>query len=79
MAEFFTSVDFFTNVAYQFRFNLIPLQQKCCLTLNDLGTNIVIVKRVDLFAVVCAVFCHFPKCGLVHIRIKREVGTVKLV
>ena len=25
------------------------------------------------------VFCHFPKCVLVHIRIKGEVGTVKLV
>ena len=25
------------------------------------------------------VFCHFPKCVLVHIRIKSEVGAVKLV
>ena len=25
------------------------------------------------------VFCHFPKCVLVHIRIKGEVGAVKLV
>ena len=24
-------------------------------------------------------FCHFPKCVLVHIRIKGEVGAVKLV
>ena len=24
-------------------------------------------------------FCHFPKCILVHIRIKGEVGAVKLV
>ena len=32
-----------------------------------------------LFAVVCVVFCHFPKCVLVHIRIKGDVGAVKLV
>ena len=25
------------------------------------------------------VFCHFPKCVLVDIRIKGEAGTVKLV
>ena len=25
------------------------------------------------------VFCHFPECVLVHIRIKGEVGNVKLV
>ena len=31
---------------------------------------------VDLLAVV---FCHFPNCVLVHIRIKGEVGAVKLV
>ena len=36
-------------------------------------------ERADLFAVVCVVFCHFPKCVLVHIRIKSEVGAVKLV
>ena len=36
-------------------------------------------ERADLFAVVIVVFCHFPKCVLVHIRIKGEVGAVKLV
>ena len=36
-------------------------------------------KRADLLAVVCVVFCHFPKCVLVHIRNKREVGAVELV
>ena len=36
-------------------------------------------ERADLLAVVCAVFCHFPKCVLVHIRNKGEVGSVKLV
>ena len=36
-------------------------------------------ERTDLLATVCIVFCHFPKCVLVHIRIKGEVGAVKLV
>ena len=36
-------------------------------------------ERADIMAVVCVVFCHFPKCDLVHIRIKGEVGAVKLV
>ena len=36
-------------------------------------------KRADLLAVVSVVFCHFPKCVLVHIRIKGEVGAVELV
>ena len=36
-------------------------------------------ERADLLAVVCVLFCHFPKCVLVHIRIKGEVGAMKLV
>ena len=36
-------------------------------------------ERADLLVVVCVLFCHFPKCVLVHIRIKGEVGAVKLV
>ena len=36
-------------------------------------------ERADLLAVLCVVFCHFPKFVLVHIRIKGEVGAVKLV
>ena len=36
-------------------------------------------ERADLLAVVCVVFCHFPKCFLIHIRIKGKVGAVKLV
>ena len=36
-------------------------------------------ERADLLAAVCVVFCHFPKCVLVHIRIKGEVGAIKLV
>ena len=27
----------------------------------------------------CVVFCHFLKCVIVYIRIKGEVGAVKLV
>ena len=36
-------------------------------------------ERADLLAVVCVLFCNFPKSVLVHIRIKGEVGAVKLV
>ena len=36
-------------------------------------------ERADLLAVVFVEFCHFPKCVLVHSRIKGEVGAVKLV
>ena len=36
-------------------------------------------ERADLLAVVFVVFCRFAKCVLVHIRIKGEVGSVKLV
>ena len=37
------------------------------------------LEKADHFAVVCALFCQFPKCVMVHIRIKGEVGAVKLV
>ena len=36
-------------------------------------------QRADLLAVLFVVFFQFPKCVLVHIRIKGEVGTVELV
>ena len=36
-------------------------------------------ERADLLAVVFVEFCRFPKCVLIHIRIKGEVGSVKLV
>ena len=36
-------------------------------------------ELADLLNAVFIVFCHFPKCVLVHIRIKGEVGAVKLV
>ena len=36
-------------------------------------------ERADLLAVVFVEFCHFSKGVLVHIRIKGDVGAVKLV
>ena len=36
-------------------------------------------ERADLLADDCVVFCHFPKCVLVYIKSKGEVGAVKLV
>ena len=35
-------------------------------------------ERTDFLAVGIFVFCHFPKCVLVHIKIKGEVGAVKV-
>ena len=37
------------------------------------------LEKADLLAIVCVVFCHLSKCVPVHIRIKGEVGAVKLV
>ena len=36
-------------------------------------------ERAHLLDVVFVVFSRFPKCALVHIRIKGDVGAVKLV
>ena len=35
-------------------------------------------EKVDLFAVLIVVYCYFPKYVVVLIRIKGEVGAVKL-
>ena len=47
------------------------------------GKGLTYSERADLLAVVCflyfLVFRYFPKCVLVYIRIKGEVGAVKLV
>ena len=52
----------------------------CCAAVSVLCSLLVTCwERVDLLAVVFVVFCHFPKCFLVHIRIKGEVGAIKLV
>ena len=52
-----------------------------CFAVMSVSCSLVVtcLERADLFAVVIVVFCHFPKCVLVHIRIKGEVGAVKLV
>ena len=36
-------------------------------------------ERADLLAVMIVVFCYFTTCVVVHIRIKGEVGALKLV
>ena len=47
----------------------------CCNVVSVLCSLVVTCwERADLLAVVCAVFCHFTKCVLVHTRIKGEVG-----
>ena len=52
----------------------------CCNVVSVLYSIVVTCwERAGLLAVVCVVFCHFPKCVLVHIRIKGEVGAKKLV
>ena len=52
----------------------------CCAVVS-LTCSLVVtcLERADLLAVVFVVFCHFPKCVLVHFRIEGEVGAVKLV
>ena len=52
----------------------------CCAAVSVLCSLLVTCwERADLLAVVFVVFYHFPKCVLVHIRIKGEVGAIKLV
>ena len=38
-----------------------------------------LMNSADILAVVFVVFCHFPECVLVHVRIQGEAGVVKLV
>ena len=52
----------------------------CCSVVSVLCSPLVACwERAGLLAVACVVFCHFPKCVLVNIRIKGEVGAVKQV
>ena len=52
----------------------------CCNVVSVLCSLVVICwEMAYLLAVVCVVFCHSPKCVLAHIRIKGEVGALKLV
>ena len=57
------------------------LQVGVCFAVVSVPCSLVVTcwEGADLLAVVIDVFCHFPECALVHIRIKGEVGAVKLV
>ena len=52
-----------------------------CHAVASVPCNLVVTdwERADILTIVCVVFCHFPKCVLVYIRIKGDVGAVKLV
>ena len=62
-------------------FLLVMLHVGVCCAVVSVPCSLVVTcwERTDLLPVVCVVFCHFPKYVLVHIRIKGEVGAVKLV
>ena len=68
-------------VLFLWNFLLVTLDiGVCCVAMSVLCSLVVTCwERADLLAVVFVVFCHFPKCVLVHIRIKGEFGAVKLV
>ena len=63
------------------RFLLIMLHVCVCYAVVSVPCSLVVTcwERADIFAVLFVELCHFPKCVLVHIRIKDEVGAVKLV
>ena len=62
-------------------FLLVMLYVGACCAVLSVPCSLVVTcrERADLLAVVFILFCNFPKCGLVHIRVKGEVGAVKLV
>ena len=52
----------------------------CCVVESDpCSLGVTCWEKTDLLAEVFVVICHFPKCVLVHIGVKGEVGAVKLV
>ena len=59
---------------------LVMLNVDVCCPVVSVPCSLVVTywERAYLLAVVFVVFCHFPKYILVHIRIKGEVGAVKL-
>ena len=63
------------------RFCWLCFMLVCCNVVSVLCSSLVVIcwEMAGLSAVVCVVFCHSPKCVLAHIRIKGEVGAVKLV
>ena len=62
-------------------FLLVMLHVDVCHAVTPVPCSLEVTcwERADLLATVCVVFCHFPKCVLVYIRIKRDVGAMKLV
>ena len=60
---------------------LFILHVDVCCAVVSVPCSLVVTcwERAELLAVVFVVFLHFPKYVLVHIRIKGEVGAVKLV
>ena len=57
---------------------LVMLHVGACFAVVSVPCSLVVTcwEKADLLAVV---FCHFPKCVLVHIRIKGEIGALKLI
>ena len=52
----------------------------CCNVVSDICSLVVTCwERADLLAIACVVFCHFPSCVLVRIRVRGGVGAVRLV
>ena len=51
---------------------LVMLHVDVCCAVASVPCSLVVtcLERADPLAVVCVVFCHFPKCVLVYIRIK---------
>ena len=58
---------------------MLPVGVCCAVVSVPCSLEVTCWERADLLAVVFVVFCQFPKCVLVHIRIKGEVGAMKLV
>ena len=52
-----------------------------CCAIVSVSCSLVVTcwERADLLAVLFCCSCHFPKCLLAHLRIKGEVGAVRLV
>ena len=64
---------------YRFLLVMLHVGVRCNVTSIFCSIEVTCWERADLLAVVCVVFCHFPKCVLVHTKIKSEVGSMKLV
>ena len=58
---------------------MLPVGVFCAVVFVPCSLVVTCWKRADHVAVVFVVFCNFPKYVLVHIRIKGEVGALKLV